>query len=98
LLAFSNPGKQREVYKHILGGKINAVEVEKMASSINGPRNANTGASKLPTRFADLQDNLSNALDTPVMLTTSIKDRSGKIVIKYNDYQQLAKIAKTILD
>jgi ParB family transcriptional regulator, chromosome partitioning protein len=97
LLAFNDSKKQREVFNHILGGKITALEIERIAASIKDPTNSRT-KSKLSGRFLELQENLSQALNTPVMIHNGVKDKSGKMVIKFANLQELTKIAKHIID
>ena len=94
LLAFNNEERQREVFNHILGGKLSATEVEQMAATIKGPRK------KIPTaltnRFIELQKNLGNTLQVPVVIKNS--EKGGKIIIKFADLKELNKIAKNIID
>ncbi|OGN09820.1 MAG: hypothetical protein A3J46_00375 [Candidatus Yanofskybacteria bacterium RIFCSPHIGHO2_02_FULL_41_11] len=95
LLAFADDKKQREVYAHILGGRLSAREVEQMASSIKS-----AGKSKLSpkeaNKFIELEKNLADMLKTPVLIKS--EEGKGRIIIKFGTLQELNKIAKTIID
>jgi ParB family transcriptional regulator, chromosome partitioning protein len=92
LLAFGNAEKQREVYQHIVSGRLSSREVEKMASTSKGSKSR----VKIPNKFIELQDNLAKTLKVPVLISNS--DKGGKITIKFATLQELNKIAKNIID
>lgn len=97
LLAFGDAEKQREVYGHIMGGRLSSKDVEQMASSSNPSKTKKT---KLTTqeinRFQSLEKNLGEMLKVPVLIRST--DKGGHIVIKFADLQELNKVAKRIID
>ena len=97
LLAFGNTAKHREVYGHIMGGRLSSKDVEQMASSSNPSK---TKRAKLTTqeinRFQSLEKNLGEMLKVPVLIRST--DKGGHIVIKFADLQELNKVAKRIID
>src|SRR3990167_5685041 len=92
LLAFSDEGKQREMYKQILAGGVSSKEVESIASS----RKSNTRKSKIDNKFLELEKNLSETLKAPVLIHAA--EKGGKIVIRFTTLQDLNEIAKSIID
>jgi len=92
LLAFSNEGKQKEVYKQILSGQLSSKEVEGMAS------NAKPSKKKpaVDSKFLELEKNLAEMLKVPVLIRS--EDGKGRIVIKFASLEELNKIAKNIID
>jgi len=91
LLAFKDEGKQREIYKQILSGKLVTKETEQVAAEHSGKKNKKTDG-----RFKELEKNLSGTLGTLVFVKNS--DKGGRIVIKFADLEELNKIVKNILD
>lgn len=92
LLAFSDEGKQREMYKQILAGGISSKEVEGIASIA---KKGKPSAAK-DSKFLELEKNLSDMLKTPVLIHNT--EKGGKIVIRFATLQDLNKIAKSIID
>ena len=97
LLAFGDESKQREVYGHIMGGRLSSKEVEHMASS-SKPAKSKKGmlTSQEVNRFQSLEKNLGEMLKVPVLIRST--DKGGHIVIKFADLQELNKVAKRIID
>jgi len=91
LLAFKDEGKQREIYKQILSGKLVTKETEQVAAEHSGKKNKKTDS-----RFKELEKNLSGSLGTLVFVKNG--DKGGRIVIKFADLEELNKIVKNILD
>ena len=96
LLAFSDESKQREVYGHIMGGRLSSKEVEQMASSSKPSSRKSKLSSADANRFNELQKNLSEMLKVPVLIRNT--DKGGHIVIKFASLQELNKVAKRIID
>ena len=99
LLAFKDASQQKIAYRQMLAGKLSAREAEIWAASMPTAivhKKATTMAAK-DSRFMELEKNLSSTLGTMVFVKNSDKDRSGKIVIKFTDLEELNKIVKTIL-
>lgn len=97
LLAFSSEDKQREVYGHIMGGRLSSRDVEQMAAS-SKPSKAKKAklTSQEINRFQSLEKNLGEMLKVPVLIRST--DRGGHIVIKFASLQELNKVAKIIID
>ena len=95
LLAFNDEAKQREVYGHIMGGRLSSKEVEQMASS-SKPSKKSKLSSAETNRFNELQKNLSEMLKVPVLIKSA--DNGGRIIIRFATLQELNKIAKNIID
>lgn len=95
LLAFADDKKQREVYGHILGGRLSAKEVEQMASAIKSASKSALSP-KEANKFIELEKNLADMLRVPVLIKS--EEGKGRIIIKFATLQELNKIAKTIID
>lgn len=97
LLAFADEDKQREVYGHIMGGRLSSKDVEQMASS-SKPSKSNKSklTSQEINRFQSLEKNLGEMLKVPVLIRST--DKGGHIVIKFASLQELNKVAKRIID
>lgn len=92
LLAISDTAKQAEVFKQILAGGVSSKEAESMASSVKlGKKSA-----KKSNKFIELEKNLGDTLQAPVLIHTA--DKGGKIVIRFATLEELNKIAKSIID
>ncbi|OGN05886.1 MAG: hypothetical protein A2750_02420 [Candidatus Yanofskybacteria bacterium RIFCSPHIGHO2_01_FULL_45_42] len=98
LLAFSDEGKQREMYKQILAGGVSSKEVESIASTAkaNQRLTTNNQQRKQNQKFVELEKNLADTLKAPVLIHST--DKGGKIVIRFATLQDLNKIAKSIID
>ena len=96
LLAFSDKGKQREMYKRILAGGVSSKEVENIASTAKSLRQAQGKQAKKDNKFLELERNLAETLKTPVLIHST--EKGGKIVIHFATLQDLNKIAKSIID
>lgn len=96
LLAFEDETKQREVYTHILNGRLSSKEVEQMASSSKPKAAKNKLTSQEVNRFQSLEKNLGEMLKVPVLIRST--DKGGHIVIKFATLQELNKVAKRIID
>jgi len=95
LLAFGDVEKQREVYGHIMGGRLSSKDVEQMASSSKPAKKSKLSAQEV-NRFQSLEKNLGEMLKVPVLIRST--DKGGHIVIKFADLQELNKVAKRIID
>lgn len=97
LLAFGDEAKQREVYGHILGGRLSSKDVEQMASSSKPSKSKRSKLSVQDmNRFQNLEKNLGEMLKVPVLIRST--DKGGHIVIKFATLQELNKVAKRIID
>lgn len=94
LLAFSDEKKQREIYDQIISGGLSSKEVESMASSSKPSRKSKS--KKENGRFAELEKNLGETLEAPVLIQSS--GENGKIVVRFANLEHLNKIAKSIID
>ena len=92
LLAFSDETKQREMYKQILAGGVSSREVESIASTVKKGKSS----AKKDSKFLELEKNLAETLETPVLIHST--EKGGKIVIRFATLQDLNKIAKSIID
>lgn len=93
LLAFSDEGKQREVYNQILGGGVSSKAVEGMASDTKAGK---PKIIKEPGKYMQLEKNLGSTLAVPVSIQPGVN--GGRIVIRFANLEELNKIAKTIID
>ena len=97
LLAFGDEAKQREVYGHILGGRLSSKDVEQMASSSKLSKSKKSKlSSQEVNRFQALEKNLGEMLKVPVLIRST--DKGGHIDIKFSTLQELNKVAKKIID
>src|SRR3989344_5188188 len=79
LLAFGDEAKQREVYGHILGGRLSSKDVEQMAASSKPSKKSKLSAQEM-NRFQNLEKNLGEMLKVPILIRST--DKGGHIVIK----------------
>ncbi len=93
LLAFENEDQQKQVFNHILSGRLSSKEVEQMASTTKGRK---ISATKEDKKFTELEKNLAEMLKAPVLIKSA--ENGGRIIIKFASLQELNKIAKTIID
>ncbi len=97
LLAFNDESRQREVYSHILGGRLSSKDVEQMASTSKPSKSKKAKlSSQEVNRFQTLEKNLGEMLRVPVLIRST--DKGGHIVIKFASLQELNKVAKKIID
>jgi len=97
LLAFESEERQREVYGHIMGGRLSSKEVERMASLSKPSKSKKVKlTSQEVNRFQTLEKNLGEMLKVPVVIRSV--DNGGHIVIKFASLQELNKVAKRIID
>lgn len=97
LLAFNDEAKQREVYGHIMGGRLSSKAVEQMAASSKPSKSKKAKLSSQEiNRFQALEKNLGEMLKVPVLIRNT--DKGGHIVIKFATLQELNKVAKRIID
>ena len=95
LLAFSDQGKQREMYQQIMVGGVSSRDVES-AAAVHKTSNQSKKP-KAESKFGELEDNLAKTLGTSVQIHGAAAV-GGKIVIKFADLEHLNKIAKSIID
>ena len=97
LLGISNSQKQKEVFKAILTNGLTVRDVENVASeSIRKSKEVRKVTSS-PTRFSELEQNLSGNLGVPVIIRSEEKGM-GKILIRFANHEELNSVAKKILD
>lgn len=96
LLAFENEDKQKEIYSHILNGRLSSREVERIASSSKSGSKKSKASSRDMHRFLELEKNLTEMLKVPVLIRNS--ENGGRIVIRFASLQELNKVAKKIID
>lgn len=97
LLAFDSEEKQKEIYDHILGGRLSSKEVERLASSSKPSKSKKAKLSSQEiNRFQALEKNLGEMLKVPVLIRST--DKGGHILIKFATLQELNKVAKRIID
>lgn len=96
LLAFGSEAQQREVYGHIMGGRLSSKDVEQMASSSKPASKKSKLSAQELNRFQNLEKNLGEMLKVPVLIRST--DKGGHIVIKFATLQELNKVAKRIID
>jgi len=92
LLSFENEAKQKEVYAQIIKGGFSSRDVEEAAASARSER----GVGRKDIRFVSLEKNLTQKLNTPVLIKTT--DKGGQIVIRFATHEELSTIAKSIID
>ncbi len=90
LLAFADEAKQREVYEQIMKGGFSSKDAEHVAATARG------GADRRDRRFGELEKNLGQKLNVPVLIKT--RTQGGDIVIKFATLEELNVIAKSIID
>lgn len=95
LLSFNDESKQREVYSHIIGGRLSSKDVEQMASSSKPSKKVKLTSQEV-NRFQTLEKNLGEMLKVPVLIRST--DKGGHIMIKFATLQELNKVAKRIID
>ena len=93
LLAFTDPSKQKEVYKQILAGEIiGTSDLEREAAKISGT-NREYGSSR---RFSELETNLAKKLGGRITITDG--SRGVTFTAKLATLEDLNNLVKIILD
>lgn len=91
LLAFDNEARQRQVYDQILAGGFSSKDVEDISSSRKG-----SGRDKEDRRFVELERNLGEKLNAPVLIRSGMK--GGRIIIRFATHEELNGVVKRIID
>jgi ParB family chromosome partitioning protein len=94
LLSFKDEIKQKEIFRNILAGNFAVRDVESAAKTHKAT--ATLASTPVPSRFADLEKNLSKNLGTSVFIKSGAS--GGSIIVKFSNLEELNKIAKSILD
>src|SRR3989344_2646476 len=94
LLAFSDPVRQREMYKNILTGGLTSRVIESSASVSNPSKRK---PQRKDGKFVELEKNLAETLNTRVQIHGAAAS-GGKVVIKFASLEDLNSIAKKIID
>ncbi|KKU22552.1 MAG: ParB-like protein partition protein [Candidatus Nomurabacteria bacterium GW2011_GWA1_46_11] len=94
LLAFSDPVRQREMYKNILTGGLTSRDIESSASVSNPSKRK---PQRKDGKFVELEKNLAETLNTRVQIHGAAAS-GGKVVIKFASLEDLNSIAKKIID
>jgi len=92
LLALGDQTKQKDTYDQIIKGKLSSKDVETTAARAKG-----CNSSQRHKRFAELEKNLGEKLNTGVLIKGGAK-KNGQIVIKFATQEELNIIAKNIID
>jgi ParB family chromosome partitioning protein len=97
LLSFQDETKQREAYESAVAGGFSTKDLESAASTamaIVGRRKAAHNA-----RFEELMKNLQEHLQAPVIIrTASGPAKSGQIVIRFANHEELNEVVRRIID
>ncbi|PJE51330.1 MAG: hypothetical protein COV29_01075 [Candidatus Yanofskybacteria bacterium CG10_big_fil_rev_8_21_14_0_10_36_16] len=97
LLSFSEPEKQKQMFKRILAGNFSTKDLEQHAKEEKVNINkGNQSTNQVHPKFTELQDNLSGKLGTAVFVRSGAS--GGNITIKFSNLEELNNIVKVILD
>jgi ParB family chromosome partitioning protein len=91
LLSFSDEKKQKDIFGQIMKGGFSSKDVESTAASAK-----QGGLSKKSSRFVELEKNLGQKLNVPVLIKSS--EKGGQILIRFTTHTELNDIAKNIID
>ena len=84
---------QQELFKRIIKEGLNVRQAEKAASEFKNPKKeAVKKEVELPNHLRKVQKSLSDVLDVAVEIKSSGKGKKGKIILDFNNEEELSKI------
>jgi ParB family chromosome partitioning protein len=93
IISLENEALQQQLFERIINEKLNVRQAEKAASELKNPKKAPVKTVKeLPNHLRKVQKSLADVLDVEVEIKTVAKGKKGKIILDFNNEDELNKI------
>ncbi len=93
IISIEDEKNQQELYNKIIKEGLNVRQAEKAASEFKNPKKVVTKKEvELPNHLRKVQKSLSDVLDVAVEIKSSGKGKKGKIILDFNNEEELSKI------
>ena len=93
IISVENENNQQELFNKIIKEGLNVRQAEKAASEFKNPKKeAVKKEVELPNHLRKVQKSLSDVLDVAVEIKSSGKGKKGKIILDFNNEEELSKI------
>lgn len=93
IISVENEINQQELFNKIIKEGLNVRQAEKAASEFKNPKNETAKKEKeLPNHLRKVQKSLSDVLEVAVEIKSSGKGKKGKIILDFNNEEELSKI------
>lgn len=97
ILSLENPDQQEQLYEKIVREGLNVRQAEKAASAFKNPNTTSNKVEKeLPNHLKKIQKSLADLLDIDVEIKSASKGKKGKIILDFNNEDELNKILSHI--
>ena len=93
IISVEDENNQQELFNKIIKEGLNVRQAEKAASEFKNPKKeAVKKEVELPNHLRKVQKSLSDVLDVAVEIKSSGKGKKGKIILDFNNEEELSKI------
>ncbi len=93
IISLENETLQQQLFEKIINEKLNVRQAEKAASELKNPKKeALKKVKELPNHLRKVQKSLADVLDVEVEIKTAAKGKKGKIILDFNNEEELNKI------
>ena len=93
IISVEDENNQKELFNNIIKEGLNVRQAEKAASEFKNPKKeAVKKEVELPNHLRKVQKSLSDVLDVAVEIKSSGKGKKGKIILDFNNEEELSKI------
>lgn len=97
IISLDNENLQQVLFKKIITEGLNVRQAEKVASELKNPEKksekpADKSLKELPNHLRKVQKSLADVLDVGVEIKSSGKGKKGKIILDFNNEEELSKI------
>lgn len=97
IISLDNENLQQVLFKKIITEGLNVRQAEKVASQLKNPEKksekpADKSVKELPNHLRKVQKSLADVLDVGVEIKSSGKGKKGKIILDFNNEEELSKI------
>lgn len=97
IISLDDENLQQVLFKKIIAEGLNVRQAEKVASELKNPEKksekpADKSLKELPNHLRKVQKSLADVLDVGVEIKSSGKGKKGKIILDFNNEEELSKI------
>lgn len=97
IISLDNENLQQVLFKRIISEGLNVRQAEKVASELKNPEKksekvTDKSVKELPNHLRKVQKSLADVLDVSVEIKSSGKGKKGKIILDFNNEEELSKI------
>lgn len=97
IISLDDENLQQVLFKRIITEGLNVRQAEKVASELKNPEKksekpADKSVKELPNHLRKVQKSLADVLDVGVEIKSSGKGKKGKIILDFNNEEELSKI------